>query len=146
MGVCRLDELHAAVLEEVFLPRLEEWNVHRAVVAGRYLEELSNSDVRPVPVRPDFRSSWHLFPVRVPADRRAAFRAHLEKGGVRTAVHYPTLIPSQPALSSIAHEVVGPLERAQALTEEEVSLPIHPYLLDSEVERIVHLVNEWRAR
>jgi dTDP-3-amino-3,4,6-trideoxy-alpha-D-glucose transaminase len=142
----RLDELHAAVLEEVFLPRLEEWNVHRAVVAGRYLEELSNSDVRPVPVRPDFRSSWHLFPVRVPADCRAAFQAHLEKGGVRTAVHYPTLIPSQPALSSIPHEVVGTLERAQALTEEEVSLPIHPYLWDSEVERVVQLVNEWRAR
>ena len=141
----RLDELHAAVLEEVFLPRLEEWNVRRAEVAGRYLEELSNPDVRPVPVRPGFRSSWHLFPVRVPAGRRAAFRAHLEKGGVRTAVHYPTLIPSQPALSSIPHEVVGTVERAQKLTEEEVSLPIHAYLLDSEVERIVQLVNEWRV-
>ena len=141
----RLDELHAAVLEEVFLPRLEEWNVRQAEVAGRYLEELSNPDVRPVPVRPGFRSSWHLFPVRVPADRRAAFRAHLEKGGVRTTVHYPTLIPSQPALSSIPHEVIGTVERAQALTEEEVSLPIHAYLLDSEVERVVQLVNEWRA-
>ena len=141
----RLDELHAAVLDEVFLPRLEEWNARRAEVAGRYLEELSNPDVRPLWVRPDFRSSWHLFPVRVPADHRAAFRAHLEKGGVRTAVHYPTLIPSQPALSSVPLEVVGTVERALAMTEEEVSLPIHAYLWDSEVERIVQLANEWRA-
>ena len=81
----------------------------------------------------------------VPGDRRAAFRAHLEAGGVSTAVHYPTLIPSQPALSSVPHEVVGTLELARALTEEEVSLPIHAYLLDWEVERVVQLVNEWRA-
>ncbi len=64
---------------------------------------------------------------------------------MRTAVHYPTLIPSQPALSSIPHEVVGTVERAGALTKEEVSLPIHAYLLDWEIERVVQLVNEWRA-
>ena len=120
-------------------------NARRAEVTRRYLEELSNPDVRPLPARHGFRSSWHLFPVRVAVDRRAAFRAHLEEGGVRTAVHYPTLIPSQPALSSVPHEVVGTVERAQALTDEEVSLPIHPYLLDSEVERVVQLVNDWRA-
>ncbi len=141
----RLDELHAAVLEEAFLPRLDDWNARRAEVAHRYLEGISNSEVRPVPVRAGFQSSWHLFPVRVPADRRAAFRAHLEAGRVGTAVHYPTLIPSQPALASVPHDVVGTVEQARALTEEEVSLPIHPYLLDSEVERVVQLVNEWRA-
>jgi dTDP-3-amino-3,4,6-trideoxy-alpha-D-glucose transaminase len=141
----RLDELHAAVLEDVFLPRLEEWNTRRAEVAGRYLEGISNPDVRPVPTSRGFQSSWHLFPVRVPEDGRAAFRAHLEAGGVPTAVHYPTLIPSQPALSSVPHEVIGTVERARALTEEEVSLPIHAYLLDWEVERVVQLVNEWRA-
>ena len=141
----RLDEVHAAVLEKAFLPRLEGWNARRAEVAHRYLEGISNPDVRPVPIRPGFRSSWHLFPVRVPADRRTAFRAHLEAGGVGTAVHYPALIPSQPALSSVPHDVVGTVEQARALTEEEVSLPIHPYLLDPEVERVVQLVNEWRA-
>ena len=83
--------------------------------------------------------------MRVPANYRAAFRDHLDEGGVGIAVHYLTLIPSQPALSSVPHEVVGTVERAQALTEEEVSLPIHAYLLDSEVERVVQLANEWRA-
>ena len=141
----RLDELHAAVLEDVFLPRLEEWNTRRAEVARHYLEGVSNPDIRLVPVRPGFRSSWHLFPCCVPGDRRAAFRAHLDAGGVQTTVHYPTLIPSQPALASAPHEVVGTVERARALTEEEVSLPIHAYLLDREVERVVQLVNEWRA-
>ena len=141
----RLDELHAAVLDDVFLPRLKGWNARRADVAHRYLEGVTNPDVRPVPVRCGFQSSWHLFPVCVPGDRRAAFRAHLETGGVSTAVHYPTLIPSQPALSSVPHEVVGTIELARALTEEEVSLPIHAYLLDWEVERVVQLVNEWRA-
>ncbi len=141
----RLDELHAAVLEQAFLPRLEDWNARRAEVAHRYLEEVSNPDVRPLPVRHGFQSSWHLFPVRVPRDRREAFRAHLEAGGVSTAVHYPTLIPSQPALSSVPHDVVGSVERARTLTEEEVSLPIHAYLLDWEVERVVQVVNEWRA-
>ena len=142
----RLDELHAAVLEDVFLPRLEEWNARRAEVARRYLEEVSHPQVKPVPVRCGFQSSWHLFPVRVPGDRRAAFRAHLEGGGVQTAVHYPTLIPSQPALASVPHEVVETVERARALTEEEVSLPIHAYLLDWEVERVIQLVNEWQGR
>ena len=141
----RLDELHAAVLDDVFLPRLEEWNDRRAEVARRYLEGLANPDVKAVPVRCGFQSSWHLFPVRVPGDQREAFRAHLEAGGVQTAVHYPTLIPSQPAILSVPHQVVGTVERARVLTEEEVSLPIHAYLLDWEVERVLQLVNEWRA-
>ena len=46
---------------------------------------------------------------------------------------------------AVPHDVVGTVEQARALTEEEVSLPIHPYLLDSEVARVVQLINEWRA-
>ena len=132
--------------------RYHDWRWDGKRVSGRHryrnavhAAKAESADVRPVPVSCGFQSSWHLFPVRVPEDRRAAFRAHLEAGGVATAIHYPTLIPSQPALSSIPHEVVGAIERAGALTKEEVSLPIHAYLLDREVERVVQLVNEWRA-
>jgi dTDP-3-amino-3,4,6-trideoxy-alpha-D-glucose transaminase len=140
----RLDELHAAVLEEAFLPRLKGWNERRAEVASVYLERLDSPGVVPLPVRKGFQSSWHLFPVRVSKDQRSVFRDHMEAAGVHTAVHYPMLIPAQPALASIPHEIAWPLEEARRLAEDEVSLPIHAYLLDSEVGQVVERVNEWR--
>jgi dTDP-3-amino-3,4,6-trideoxy-alpha-D-glucose transaminase len=69
---------------------------------------------------------------------------HLRVNGVRPAVHYPKLIPEQRALAGSAFEVRGPLSRAAELAASEVSLPIHPYLDDDEVGRVVEAVNRWR--
>ena len=62
---------------------------------------------------------------------------------MRTAIHYPRLIPHQRALAGLPFEVSGELARAAEIAAAEVSLPIHPYLEDAEVDRVIDAVNGW---
>ncbi len=136
----RLDEMHAAILRTAMLPRLALWSARRAHVARRYREELCNPRVHLLPVS---NSSWHLFPVRVEAALRPGFLHHLAEQGVQSGIHYPTLIPDQPAMADIPFERHGGLGRAQRLAAQEVSLPINPHLTDDEVSAVVSTINAW---
>lgn len=142
----RLDELHAAILRDAFLPRLAEWTDHRRDVARRYLAKIDNRAVGLLRPRPEGDPVWHLFPVLVAADRRDAFRQHLKGEGVVTGIHYPRVIPDQDALRTYeAYDVVFPPDNARRLAACEVSLPVHPFLTDAEVETVVHACNRWQA-
>jgi len=140
----RLDELQAAILRSVMLPRLPEMNARRAAVAAAYLTRIEHPRlVLPRRVAGN-EPAWHLFPVRVTGDRDA-FRAHLEAEGIESGMHFPVLIPDQPALAEATFEVAGSLERAQGWALHQVSLPIHPQLSDDDVSRVVSACNRWRA-
>ncbi|HTY79199.1 MAG TPA: DegT/DnrJ/EryC1/StrS family aminotransferase [Gemmatimonadales bacterium] len=140
----RLDELHAAVLCDAFLPRLAEWTARRAAIAARYRSGIRACAIRPVMVPDGSESVWHLFPVLCRPMHRDAFRAQLLRAGVSTGLHYPRLIPEQAALHDYGpYEVHGPLENARTLAEGEVSLPMHPFLTDESVDRVVAAVRAW---
>ena len=69
------------------------------------------------------------YTVRVP--NRAAVQAALKDAGIPTAVHYPIPLNKQPAVASDAALPVGDL-----LAAEVMSLPMHPYLDEAQVQRI----------
>ncbi len=126
------------------LPRLAGWTQRRQSIAERYLQGIRNPSVRTVPVPPGSRPAWHLFPVLVEPRSRDAFCKYLHDGGVRTGLHYPILITRQRALDDpSSFEILNELTRAEAFAASEVSLPIHAYLRDDEVETIVSRVNGW---
>lgn len=144
----RLDEVHAALLEEVFLPRLAAWTERRGQIAARYLGRWQSERVRPV-AAPDscssgWRPSWHLFPVRVAAEHKQSLIAWLRARGIFTGEHYPVLIPDQEAMRGVSSACFGPLENARGLATEELSLPIHPFMTDEEVDSVADHVARWR--
>jgi dTDP-3-amino-3,4,6-trideoxy-alpha-D-glucose transaminase len=140
----RLDELHAAILKDAFLPRLEVWTGRRRAIAQRYLAGIRHPQVRALEPAPSAQPCWHLFPVLVPGAGRRGFQSHLESKGIQTAVHYPRLITEQRALTdALTPEIHGPLGNALRFASSEVSLPIHPYLLDEEIEAVIEAVNGW---
>lgn len=143
----RLDELHAAILRTAFLPRLAQWTERRTQIAQRYLEGLSNPAVVPLPTPAGSEAVWHLFPVQTSGGGRDDLCDWLRKADVQASVHYPHLIPHQKGLEEAAqgYRVFGSLETAERLSKEEVSLPIHPYLEDAEIDRVIELVNRWRG-
>ena len=142
----RLDELHAAILQLAMMPRLGRWTTRRQEIAHAYREGIDHPQLTIPPVEPANDPVWHLFPILVPGARRDAFRTHMEGGAIDTAVHYPRLIPDQPALAGRADvHVVGPLDNARSFAREEVSLPIHPHLTDKEVARVITACNGWRT-
>jgi dTDP-4-amino-4,6-dideoxygalactose transaminase len=140
----RLDELHAAVLKDAFLPKLAGWTNKRRTIARTYLDQISNAHVACVPGPDPAGSVWHLFPVLVAASRRTAFADYLQSSGVQANLHYPVVIPDQEAITKHGPALVhGSLDRARMFATCEVSLPIHPYLEDAEVAYVVDVVNGW---
>ena len=78
---------------------------------------------------------YHLFAVRCPD--RDALRAHLDRAGIGTLVHYPVALHEQPALSAFAPAACPEAARAG---RELVSLPLHPHLGDADAERVAEAV------
>lgn len=136
----RLDEIQAAILK-IRLRQLPKRLRQRQKIARRYGQEINHSKIT-IPSAPDDSdSSWHLFPVLIKGSRRS-FQMHLKKAGVPTLIHYPKLIPQQPAIRQA--NIFADLTNASTFARQEVSLPIHPYLNDSQVERIILACNTWK--
>src|SRR5579862_303842 len=126
----RLDELQAALLRSACLPRLDKWIARRREIACAYQEGLRSAGA------PEgSESSWHLFPIHVA--RRDELLQHLKVSGIAAGVHYPTAIPDQPALAKVPFELADDCATARRICASEVSLPIHPYLTDEEVIRVI---------
>jgi dTDP-4-amino-4,6-dideoxygalactose transaminase len=140
----RLDEIQAAILRDALLPRLEAFSQRRTEIAARYHAELANPALAIVSAPEGSTSVWHLFPVLVSGGREA-FERHLSLRGVACARHYPRLIPEQRALREAPHQRASSLDNARRFAECEVSLPIHPFLSDLDIERVVEACNSWRA-
>jgi len=137
----RLDEVHAAILRRALMPRLEAYTRRRREVAAAYRAGIRHPCVR-VPEAAG-EGVGHLFPIVVPAKSRQNFRAFLKERGVATGEHYPLAIPDQPAMRGVPFETPFGLTRVREFCASEVSLPIHPYLLDDEVARVIDAVNTW---
>jgi dTDP-4-amino-4,6-dideoxygalactose transaminase len=131
----RLDELHAAVLRSASLPRLDGWLRRRAEVASRYSQALAGSGLRPLDPQAG-RSAHHLFPVQVTAGEPEAVAERLRVAGIGVGRHYPFLCPDQEAVDGIGRRA-DTLEVARRLARRELSLPIHPYLDEEEVETVI---------
>lgn len=141
----RLDELQAAFLSRVLLPRLHGFTARRRAIAERYTQGLETPRLRPAPPPAGSDSVWHLYPVLVADDLRDSLRAHLQAHGIGSGVHYPVLIPDQKAMETCPQaQAVQPLTTARHVVGSELSLPIHPFLTDDEVDRVVAACLEWR--
>jgi dTDP-4-amino-4,6-dideoxygalactose transaminase len=139
----RLDEIQAAILVEALMPRLAEFTRRRREIASLYRQNIISGALT-VPAPPQGSDSvYHLFPVLVPGNREG-FQEHLRSRGIETGVHYPALIPSQAALRGREFEVANGLRNALRFANCEVSLPIHPYLSDCDVERVIDACNTWQ--
>ncbi len=133
----RLDEIQAAVLR-VKLAHLDAWNARRRSLAGRYQAGLAAIGDLALPAAPpDATHVYHLYVVRSQA--RDALRDYLDGAGVATAVHYPRVVPQQPAYAALGYEP-GSCPNAEAATREILSLPIFPQLSDAEARQVINLV------
>ena len=138
----RLDELQAAILHRAYLPRLAGWTERRRQVAARYREEI-RLECLPAPAGSE--PVHHLFPVLAPEGRKQEFLAYMRRKGIVCGEHYPLVIPDQEAMRQAAHELATPIDRARRIASREVSLPVHPYLTDDEVECVVQASNGWSS-
>jgi dTDP-4-amino-4,6-dideoxygalactose transaminase len=133
----RLDRLGDAVLT-LKLEYLEAWNARRREVAAAYDAAWRDlGHVTPVAPGEGVISSYHQYVVR--AERRDELRAWLAARGIASGIHYPTLIPDQPAMRDVAFESAN-LAAARRQATEIVSLPCFPELAEDEVQEVIQAV------
>jgi len=138
----RLDELQAAILR-VKLRHLADDNGRRRAIAARYHQHLAGLPLLLPRAPADGESVWHLYTVRTP--RRDELQAFLRAEGVTTLVHYPIIIPQQPALAHLGYRP-GQLPVAERCAAELLSLPTDPALEDGRIDAVAQVVRRFFAQ
>lgn len=132
----RLDTLQAAIL----LPKLElfpEEVTLRNKVAENYTRLFLESGVKTGPfIHPENVSAWAQYTLRV--DNRGKVQEALSQENIPSAVHYPIPLNKQPAVIDLK----ASLPVGDAVAEQVISLPMHPYMLLSDQEKVVSIVSE----
>lgn len=135
----RLDTIQAAVLIEklkIFQDEIDKRNA----VAKRYAEGLG--DVVAVPhVTEGNISTWAQYTIRIKQGTRDAFAEALKAKGVPTAIYYPKSMHQQTAYKNYP-VAEGGLPVCEKLSEECISLPMHPYLEPAAQDRVIKAVRE----
>lgn len=131
----RLDELQAAMLQ-VKLSHLEEYVDRRIEIAHAYLEQLHDVPQISLPkIREDSRHSFHLFVIQ--AENRDGLREFLKNKGIETQIHYPTPIHLQECYREYSSVSLPVTEKC---SRHILSLPIHPFLTNEEVNAISSMI------
>lgn len=136
----RLDTMQAAVLLAK-LPLFEAELAARTKVATAYGEGLRGLVQVPSSI-PGADHAWGLYSVVLPAGvDRARVQDVLKSQGVPSGIYYPKPLHHQPAYAGAhASGIAGgppPLPLSEALCERILSLPMHPYLTEDEVSRVI---------
>ena len=127
----RMDTIQAAIMLpkfEIFPDELEL----RQNVARRY-NELLGEEVEVPEVRSGYLSAWAQYSVQ--SDERAAVMAKLGAVGIPTAIYYPIPLHLQIGYGFLGYRVAD-MPISERAAERIFSLPMHPYLAESQQRAI----------
>jgi dTDP-4-amino-4,6-dideoxygalactose transaminase len=135
----RLDTMQAAILIEK-LKIFEDEIAARQQVADRYARGLGN--VVAVPrLASGCTSVWAQYTIRLPKGcDRDGFAAALKARGIPTAIYYPKSVHQQAAYKHFP-VAEGGLPICERLSDDVISLPMHPYLDEATQDRIIEAVH-----
>lgn len=135
----RMTNIHAAIgLEQ--LKKLGMYNQKRIANAKFYDEYILNSYIQKPVSPPDRKHVYHQYTVKV--KNRDTFTAYLDTNGIGYGIHYPLIMPAQPAYKHL-ETCAGTWPVAQDLSECCVSIPVHPGLSQSDLETIAEVINKY---
>lgn len=140
----RLDELQAAIMRDAFLPHVADWTEARRRTAATYLTQIRHPSIQLLAPGPPMTPAWHLFPILAGEGLRDQLQSHLRSSGIMTGIHYPRLICDQAALQKSTWESTTDLVNARRFISRELSLPIHPFLTEQEVDTVIAACNAWK--
>ena len=138
----RLQAMQAAVLN-VKLPHLEDWNARRRSVAARYDEAFAPCEATsPLRVAEGSSHAYHQYALRIAGEgRRDSVMAGLHERKIAAALHYPRPVHLQAAAEGWGYSL-GDFPGAEGLAAEVLCLPVHPFLSEGEVSRVIQGVLE----
>lgn len=135
----RLDTIQAAIL----LPKLEAFENYelndRNKFASLYTEKLKNKVNTPL-VPNGYLSSWAQYTLILETEEeREYLKEKLNENGIPTMVYYPIPLHKQIVYKEYNFNLED-LKVAEKLSKCVLSLPMHPYMTEEQVEQISNLV------
>jgi len=138
--VSRMDTLQAAILR-YRVSRLPSIVERRRKNVALYRKLLHPAAFNP-PELPDEFIAYHTFVIQT--DRRDELKAHLAANGIETAIHYPVPIHLQPAAARLGYGR-GAFPVCERQAGRILTLPIHPWLSESDVAAVAQTTNQFLA-
>jgi len=133
----RLDTIQAAIILGKFPDFPAEVDA-RGRIGARYSDLLK--DVCEIPiVRPYNTHVYAQYTIRVPDRDRLA--ANLNSSGIPTAVYYPKCLHEQPVFSGLGYQY-GDFPEAERAAQEVISLPMHPFLSETDQDKVVDAIKK----
>lgn len=129
----RLDSLQCIFLSEK-LKLLDSWNSKKIAIANEYI---SRMNVKTPIISQECDHSFHIFCLVI--ENRDYFINNLNSNGIPTIIHYP--IPIHKTAIWDSSDVVFSDENTVYNASKIVSIPIHAFLTDDEVDLIIKTVN-----
>ncbi len=135
-----------AALGVVQLAKCDAMLQARRQIAGKYTQAFQSIEAVETPVtHTDRESSWHLYVLRLQADRlrinRSQFIGELAKRGVQASVHFIPL-HLQPAYQKLFGYKEGDLPVSEREYCRCLSLPIYPTMSETEVQYVISSVGD----
>ena len=143
----RLDTLQAAVLN-VKLDHILEWTSQRQEVAEYYSQLLEEQAPEVVVPTKALRSNpqhecthvFHLYVIRTNA--RSELKAYLEKNGIATGIHYPSILPLTDAYRYLNLNAKD-FPVAASYQSQILSLPIFPEMTKVQIAYVVANIRDF---
>jgi dTDP-4-amino-4,6-dideoxygalactose transaminase len=135
----RLDSIQAAVLR-IKLPKLDEYNRKRRVVADAYDTYFAQYPEIKTPVRTlNSKHVFHQYTVQLEGVNRNAMQAYLEEKGVPSMIYYPVPAHRQKMFEGFAGASAD-LPVTDWLTQRVISFPIHTEMEEDQLNHICQSV------
>ena len=136
----RMDGLQAAILN-VKMSRLQEWTVRRMELGAEYEQQLKGIPGLSTPeIRSQCRHVFHLYVVK--CLQRDSLRNVLKEAGIPTMINYPRALPYYDAYKHLGHKPED-FPVANRHSGEILSLPMHPYLEESDIRLIAAVIRSF---
>lgn len=137
----RLDTIQAAIL----LPKLrafEEYELSdRNKVAKLYTEKLSDLVVTPL-VYEGYKSSWAQYTIILNSSEERSFvQNKLKEKGIPSMIYYPIPLHKQKVYDGYNFNLEE-LRVTEKLCNVVLSIPMHPYLRDDEIDMVVNTLRD----
>lgn len=131
----RMDEIQAAILNHK-IKTLPSENEKRSAIAKLYNTNIKNDYIKLPTANYSKNHVWHLYTIQT--KHRSALIQYLNKYGISTAIHYPVAPHKQKAFERFNNLHLPIAEKMQ---DELLSIPLHPFLSDKEIEYIITYIS-----
>jgi len=132
----RMDSIHAAIVS-VKLKHFSEEIKLRNRAAEMYTEKLKGVVETPV-VENHNLSTWAQYTIQ--SEKRDIIREKLAEKNIPSAIHYPMPLPRQEAFAYLEQNVSFPV--SDMLSTQVMSLPMHPFLSEEDIDLICSTIKE----